>query len=321
MIPNDSDTAEYRANVSFKQGKEVMSAMENVPLTISYFVLVFIGITGNSLVVSAVLKNRNMRSTTNILLAFVSAADLISLICFIPFAILLTFKLPGGTLGAVLCRTFATANTSSATIVVSITTLTLLAVERFRALLKPWNSRLRLTKDSVFYWIFGISLYSFILVIPLFSFMEFDEKERTCSDLREIKTERRIYYSLLGCGVALALFVICFCYWRIIRGFYFGSQRLCVNEELQQKRKVVKLLLLITLAFMICFTPRAVYFLFFYSNRGPFNQISFFLIHCNSATNPIILWFQSQNFRAEFKNMVNEINCKIKRLTCFVSND
>ena len=77
MIPNDSDTVEYRANVSFKQGKEVMSAMENVPLTISYFVLVFIGITGNSLVVSAVLKNRNMRSTTNILLAFVSAADLI----------------------------------------------------------------------------------------------------------------------------------------------------------------------------------------------------------------------------------------------------
>ena len=171
--------------------------MENVPLTISYFVLVFIGITGNSLVVSAVLKNRNMRSTTNILLAFVSAADLISLICFIPFAILLTFKLPGGTLGAVLCRTFATANTSSVTIVVSITTLTLLAVERFRALLKPWNSRLRLTKDSVFYWIFGISLYSFILVIPLFSFMEFDEKERTCSDLRELKTERRIYYSSL----------------------------------------------------------------------------------------------------------------------------
>ena len=52
MIPNDSDTAEFRANVSFKQGKEVMSAMENVPLTISYFVLVFIGITGNSLAVS-----------------------------------------------------------------------------------------------------------------------------------------------------------------------------------------------------------------------------------------------------------------------------
>ena len=175
-------------------------------LTISYFLLVFIGITGNSLVIiSTVIKNRNMRSTTNTLVAFVSAADLISLICFIPFAILLTFKLPGGTLGAVLCQTFATANTSSATIVVSITTLTLLAVERFRALLKPWNSLLRLTKDSVFCWIFGISLYSVILVIPLFSFTEFDEKERICSDLRELKTERRIYYSLLGCGVALAL--------------------------------------------------------------------------------------------------------------------
>ena len=317
MLQNILSTANNKTNVSFEKGwKEMDFSMQNAPLMISYLAIVLIGVVGNSFVIAAVRRNPSLRSTTNILLAFVAVADLISLVCFIPFAFLLTFTLPGGTLGAVLCWVFARANIAAVTIVVSITTLSLLAIERYHALLKPLNNRLRLNKKNVYYWIGGISLYAFALITPLFIFTVYDKRQRTCLYNFGLRNGRQIYFSVFGFGVALALFVICFCYWRIIKGFYFGNQKLCVNEELQRKRKVVKLLLLVTLAFIICFTPRAVYFLFYYADKGIFHQISLFLLHCNSATNPVILGFQSLNYRTEFKKIIGEILGKIKRITC-----
>lgn len=285
----------------------------NVPLIVSYTILSIIGIAGNSLVITLIRRNRSLRSTTNILLAFVAVSDLISLICFIPFAFFLAFPLPGGVLGAVFCWVFARPNAASVTIAVSLTTLALLAIERYHALVKPLNNRLRLTKDNVFYWIFGISVYAIALAIPLFIFTVFDKQNKTCTyDFG--KNGRRIYFSVFGFGVSLAMAVICFCYWRIIKGFYFGSQKVCVSEELQHKRKVVKLLLFVTLAFIVCFTPRVIYFLFYYSTKGLFHQISLFMLHCNSAMNPIILGFQSENYRNGFKELITEVMVKIKRI-------
>ena len=313
MLPNVS-TSVNQTEINSREGGEEMTALTtNVPLIVSYTILSIIGIAGNSLVITLIRRNRSLRSTTNILLAFVAVSDLISLICFIPFAFFLAFPLPGGVLGAVFCWVFARPNAASVTIAVSLTTLALLAIERYHALVKPLNNRLRLTKDNVFYWIFGISVYAIALAIPLFIFTVFDKQNKTCTyDFG--KNGRRIYFSVFGFGVSLAMAVICFCYWRIIKGFYFGSQKVCVSEELQHKRKVVKLLLFVTLAFIVCFTPRVIYFLFYYSTKGLFHQISLFMLHCNSAMNPIILGFQSENYRNGFKELITEVMVKIKRI-------
>ena len=314
MLQNVSLTvSNNQTNVSFEQEKENEFSTEKGPFTICYLVMTLIGLLGNSLVITAVRRNRNMRSTTNILLAFVAVADFISLVCFIPFALLLSFRLPRGIFGAVLCWIFASGNVANVTIVVSITTLTLLAIERYHALLKPMKNRLRLSSNNVYYWICGISLYAIALIAPFFVFTKYDKSRRTC--LYDFgQNGRRIYFSFFGFGVALASFIICFCYSRIIKGFYFGNNKVCINEELQHKRKVVKMLLLVTLAFIVCFTPRAVYFLFYTHDRGLFHQISFFLLHCNSAVNPIILGFQSKNYRREFKTTIGEVVSKMKRV-------
>ena len=313
MLPNVS-TSVNQTEINSREGGEEMTALTtNVPLIVSYTIMSIIGIAGNSLVITLIRRNRSLRSTTNILLAFVAVSDLISLICFIPFAFFLAFPLPGGVLGAVFCWVFARPNAASVTIAVSLTTLALLAIERYHALVKPLNNRLRLTKDNVFYWIFGISVYAIALAIPLFIFTVFDKQNKTCTyDFG--KNGRRIYFSVFGFGVSLAMAVICYCYWRIIKGFYFGSQKVCVSEELQHKRKVVKLLLFVTVAFIVCFTPRVIYFLFYYSTKGLFHQISLFMLHCNSAMNPIILGFQSENYRNGFKELITEVMVKIKRI-------
>ena len=239
------------------------STRKNLALLFSYLVLSAIGVVGNSLVITLIARKRGMRSTTNILLAFVAVADLISLISFVPFASFLVFPPPGGLLGAIFCCIFVRPNVASLTIAVSITTLVLLAIERYLALLKPMKNRLRLNKDNITYWVSGILLYALALPVPLFVFTLFDKQERTCKYNFGIH-DRRDYFAVFGFGVALAVAVICFCYWRIIKGFYFGSRKVCVSAELQQKRKVVKLLFLITLAFIVCFIPRVIYFFFLF---------------------------------------------------------
>lgn len=304
-----------QTEVSSEERDEMAASMENVPLMISYMILSLVGVVGNSLVITLVRRNRNLRSTTNILLAFVAVADLISLICFVPFAFFLVFPLPGGVLGSVFCWVFARGNVSSVTIAVSITTLALLAIERFHALVKPLNNRLRIARENIIYWVFGISIYAVALIIPLFIFTVFDKRKKTCfHDFG--RNGRRIYFSVFGFGVALALAVICFCYCQIIKGFYFGCQKICVSEELQRKRKVVRLLLIVTLAFIVCFTPRAIYFLFYHSNKGLLHKTSLFLLHCNSAMNPVILGFQSERYRCGFKEIIAEFMAKTKRLVC-----
>lgn len=304
-----------QTEVSTEERDEMAASMENVPLMVSYIILSLIGVAGNSLVITLVRRNRNLRSTTNILLAFVAVADLISLICFVPFAFFLVFPLPGGVLGTVFCWVFARGNVASFTIAVSITTLAILAIERFHALVKPLNNSLRIARENVFYWIFGILVYAVALIIPLFIFTMFDKRKKTC--IHDFgKNGRRIYFSVFGFGVALALAVICFCYWRIIKGFYFGCQKICVSEELQRKRKVVKLLLIVTLAFIVSFTPRAIYFLFYHSTKGLLHKTSLFLLHCNSAMNPVILGFQSERYSNGFKQIIAEFMAKTKRIVC-----
>lgn len=304
-----------QTEVPSEERDEMAASMENVPLMISYMILSLVGVVGNSLVITLVRRNRNLRSTTNILLAFVAVADLISLICFVPFAFFLVFPLPGGVLGSVFCWFFARGNVPSVTIAVSITTLALLAIERFHALVKPLNNKLRIARENIIYWVFGISIYAVALIVPLFIFTVFDKRKKTCfHDFG--KNGRRIYFSVFGFGVALALAVICFCYCQIIKGFYFGCQKICVSEELQRKRKVVRLLLIVTLAFIVCFTPRAIYFLFYHSNKGLLHKTSLFLLHCNSAMNPVILGFQSERYRCGFKEITAEFMAKTKRLVC-----
>lgn len=306
MISNES-----AVNNTHNSFETESSTRKNLALLFSYLVLSAIGVVGNSLVITLIARKRGMQSTTNILLAFVAVADLISLISFVPFASFLVFPPPGGLLGAIFCCIFVRPNVASLTIAVSITTLVLLAIERYLALLKPMKNRLRLNKDNITYWVSGILLYALALTVPLFVFTVFDKQERTCKYNFGIHG-RRNYFAVFGFGVALAVAVICFCYWRIIKGFYFGCRKVCVSAELQQKRKVVKLLFLITLAFIVCFIPRVIYFFFYFSSKGLFHQISLFLLHCNSAMNPIILYLQSENYRTGFKEIIQKAVGKFK---------
>ena len=105
------------------------------------------GLIGNTMVVRVVHKTREIHTTTNFLLANLAVSDVIAI---------LMFPMNFGTLGGfgpsvqsftkfsckgVIVGTIAIASSAS--------TLSLIAVERYHAILKPFSSNLRLNEENI----------------------------------------------------------------------------------------------------------------------------------------------------------------------------
>ncbi|KAL9989373.1 hypothetical protein ACROYT_G003915 [Oculina patagonica] len=230
----------------------------------SYAVIVIVGLTGNSLILTVVKRKRYMHTTTNFLLANLALADLLTLLWCIPGIALNGFvRHPDGLLGDILCKFITMNHIAGISLLVAGLTLTLVSVERYNALVNPLKVNLRLTLGNVKYAIAIMWIFGFIFVLPLFVVEDWDETRRHCIMTWE-KPFSTIYWSFLATVVITSFLVVCFCYFNIIRGLYF-TKKICAEnltsssqEETQAKRKIVKLSITITVIFMACFFPYVV---------------------------------------------------------------
>ena len=81
-------------------------------------------------------------------------------------------------------------------ITVSSITLTVLALERYHALLKPFRTELRLSEDNVKKAIFFIWTTSVVICFPQFFFAEWSEEHTSRVDPFDIMTEGSKIYTL-----------------------------------------------------------------------------------------------------------------------------
>ena len=95
-----------------------------------------IGLIGNVLVIRIVHKTRDMHTPTNYLLANMAVSDVITI---------LMWPLYFFGVGKFVCKFLGLVEIS---IMVSSTTLTVLAVERYHAILKPFRTGLRLREEN-----------------------------------------------------------------------------------------------------------------------------------------------------------------------------
>ena len=286
------------------------SFAETIVFTCIYSIVILCATCGNSVLIIVVWKTKTMRTTTNYLLANISMADLLTAVACIPFVIIKLLEHPTGTLGSVLCVLVTKNSLPSLTMIVSILTLGLLAVERYHALLRPMRHKLRLTESSVWYAIIGTWVTAFLSSLPLFVNTKFDELAVKC----RFTFDGRIYWILAGITMLLVLITICYCYLKIIQGLYF--QRIVrvdsmstQGEDVRNKKRIIRLLISVTVAFAICFAPRMMY-LFFAPylegkvNVGLFRRISYLLLIANSSVNPIIYCSQSSNYRMAVRKVL-----------------
>ena len=235
----------------------MQASKDEILLITAYTIVVLVGICGNSLVIEVVRKKRYMHTTMNFLLVNLAIADLLTLTWCLPGTILSYTVQPSGQLGTFLCKFITTHRIAGIGMIVSGFTLTLISVERYKALVTPMETRLRLSKGNVLYAIVGIWVFAVVYVCPLFVFETYDEETQGCRTLWPARASA--YWIVLAVIVMTAFVTMFVCYFSIIKGLYFTNTICSSNastggkNDAMVKRKIVKMLLIVTIAFVFCF--------------------------------------------------------------------
>ena len=277
-----------------------------------------LGFVGNVLVIRIVHKTPPMHTTTNYLLVNLAVADVITVLLWPLFSSYSCFKgyFSNG-VGNFICKFTAFTEMS---VMASSFTLTVLAVERYHALLKPLRIKLRLTEDNIKQAIALIWLSSFLVCLPEFFLREWKEPLSTCVGPWTIhmNTESGVYFfinSLFSAYFPLA--VMTYCYASVIRGLYLTnvicSESVANAESNTEKKKLVVTFILAAAGFFVCFAPSVVFFTVLVlkpaeeanlKSNFDLSVLFAFLFLFSLCFNPVLYAFRSSNFRAGFKRII-----------------
>ena len=281
---------------------------DSLDLFFSYFPILFfaIGFIGNVLVIRIVHKTRQMHTLTNYLLANMAVSDVITILLF------LCNNFTKDQLGRVshkfatfACKAFSIYGIC---ITVSSITLTVLALERYHALLKPFRTELRLSEDNVKKAIVFIWTTSVVICFPQFFFIEWSEEDISRVGPFDKMTEGRKIYTLLYFTIfIMQSAIMIFCYGSLIKGLYFTNTVCSENDEKgnSEKKQLVLTFLLANLAFLIGYGPSIVLYILVTSGDNEQNydselysvlgDVSTFLFELTLCLNPIFYAFRVRN--------------------------
>ncbi|GAU97299.1 hypothetical protein RvY_08620 [Ramazzottius varieornatus] len=328
------------ANASTDQGSgEPPALYEASPaiiavLAVFYGAISLLALVGNSLVVLCIASSKQMQSVTNFLLANLASADILIAVAAVPFqfqaALLQRWVLP-----EFLCILAPFVQVLSVN--VSVFTLTVISIERYRALLYPFKSRI--TKSATSYAIAIIWIVAVVCAAPmaaslrvvvmeddlsgprLFCFpsgLSTPVNDSTRAKEEAIEESTRIfrYYVvfLVAIQFAIPLLIISFAYITIAlhlwgtKGPGEGQQDMSL-VRIQQRQKVIKMLILVVVLFALSWMPLQTYN-FLTAIIPQINMYSYiniiwfccnFLAMSNSCQNPFILGFCNEKFRRQLR--------------------
>ena len=303
---------------------------QDIAFAVMYSFIVIIGVPANSVVITIVRKTPSMHTTTNYLLMNLAVADLITLM-FCPgmYDFALNKVRLDKTLGDVICKFFAGNAVVPITINAATLTVCAIAVERYLALVKPFYTRIRLTKKRVRPVVALIWTTAVLSCIPdLITNTTEPNHHSTYPCKRPWSLDEYCHHKgfVIFSGVFFGLIpstIIFFCYFGIFRGLFI-TETICATpegpqlssnaalEDQRSKKQLFKLLLWLMVLFFVCTLPFSIFFIYLTAlktNTVVNNRIHLYLVHrmvrflltANSFFNPLVYAFQSSNYREGFK--------------------
>ncbi|XP_031549128.1 somatostatin receptor type 5-like [Actinia tenebrosa] len=221
-----------------------------------------------------------------------------------------------GTLADIMCKFFLSYNVPAMASIVSILTLTVLAVERYHAVVKPTKRWMRLKENTIKYAFCAIWLTGILCTLPMYINGYYKETSKSCRQyLYWNRLDYLIYQvSILSSVVFVSFAVIVVCYFHIVRDLYFGKKDVNFGEHSaaerlrnQRKRHVVKLSLSVTLVFVVFLLPFGVLAIMKFFNERAYRsyyKIAAILFFSEAGINPFLYAFQSTKFRQAFKQIL-----------------
>ncbi|XP_037726712.1 allatostatin-A receptor [Drosophila subpulchrella] len=314
--PEYSDS---NANDSMEYDAESV-ALERIVSTIVpvfFGIIGFAGLLGNGLVILVVVANQQMRSTTNLLIINLAVSDILFVIFCVPFTAT-DYVLPEWPFGNVWCKFVQ--YMIVVTCHCSVYTLVLMSFDRFLAVVHPVTSMSLRTERNATLAIMcaWITIVTTAIPVALSHSVRNYQYHGNAGTACVFSTEEEVW-SLVGFQVSFflssyvaPLTLICFLYMGMLARLWKSAPGCKPSAESRKgKRRVTRMVVVVVLAFAICWLPIHVILvlkalnLYGGSHLSVIIQIiSHVVAYTNSCINPILYAFLSDNFRKAFRKVV-----------------
>ncbi|KAM5284311.1 neuropeptide FF receptor 2 isoform 1-T2 [Hipposideros larvatus] len=296
---------------------------------ISYFLIFFLCMVGNTVVCFIVMRNKHMHTVTNLFILNLAISDLLVGIFCMPIT-LLDNIIAGWPFGSTMCKISGLVQGIS--VAASVFTLVAISVDRFRCVVYPFKPKLTVKTALVIIviiWVLAIAIMSPSAIMldvqeEIYYRVKLNSQNKTipvywCREDWPSMEMRKVYTTVLFASIYLApLSFIVIMYGKIglvlfrMTVPHTGKQ----NQEQWQvvskkKQKVIKMLLIVALLFILSWLPLwTLMMLSDYADLSPSElqliniyiyPFAHWLAFCNSSINPIIYGFFNENFRRGFE--------------------
>ncbi|XP_064602898.1 prolactin-releasing peptide receptor-like [Liolophura sinensis] len=309
---------------NFTKGMESIDILQDKTwrtfvIALSVVVLVF-GFLGNFIVVFVIVRNKNLRTVTNIFIANLCLSDMIICSFNIPFQ--LHYQISGHWIfGEALCRVVFP--TFAVPVYVSSISILMIAVDRYILIVFPFKRRM--TCPMALGIVLLIGLLSLSLAIPPIVFTHVTVEDIPFLQIHKVfcvehwpqpsTINRQVYGTLL--------FVIQFCIPLIVTSMIYSKiytvlqNRPLKKNETRRNHKTNKILISIVTLFTVCWLPWHIYSLIAEFNydivKGKYFVFCDVLLKMfavsSACVNPFMYGWLNDNFRKELDHMV----CKMTK--------
>lgn len=287
--------------------------------TLFFSLIITTGLLGNSFVMATLTRWREMQTPCNLLIANICLADIAVCVLAAPLRIIEIFH--GWIFGDVMC--YVLTPLQDVFVVISVITHTVIALERHRAIVSPFKPKMTLARVKTTVLVIWFASYV-TAGVPMVIFL----KNQLAGDGNYYcfpvftKDNFRIAYEmyLVVLFIASPLMLQCAVYFDVIRVLKAkdeihtrckslksnSSQRKFINDRIQQKKRLVRMLIVLMVVFQMCYLPRGVIMLMSefmpdIITRTEFiyvELITLAMFYLKHVVNPLILWAMSNDFRA-----------------------
>lgn len=328
---NSTNSTYLNGSATYEQ-----SLLIKVIKTTAYCIVLLLSVIGNGLIIAVFYRRRKMRSSINLFICSMSASDIVMEMMVIPLRIKDVFHPQGrwfvyGVLGNILCKVIPFLYT--ATIIVSIVTMLIIAVERFFSVVFPLKRPLIRTRGLcfalvAFSWFFSALSASPNLIIQ--KLIKLDNIyfcdyswEPVFNHLEAVRVELSIFFVLF---TIIPFILLTGLYTAVIVSLYYqkGGRHLAseqLRRRAQENKRVTMMLLAVVVIFLLSWMPINVYVyisLHVLNKHLPaelrnFQFAAMFLSYTYPAINPFIYYVFNEHYRSGIHEILSHLCWNTRR--------
>ncbi|XP_078273725.1 somatostatin receptor type 5-like [Rhinoraja longicauda] len=309
-----NETSYSNAYGNWTSKEPFMSSVNTIVLSVVYFIVCVIGLSGNTLVIYVIVRHAKMKTVTNIYILNLAVADELFMLG-LPF-IATQNALSYWPFGSIMCRLVLTIDGINQ--FTSIFCLTVMSVDRYLAVVHPIRSTkwrrpqiAKIVNASVW----GLSI---IVVLPIIIYSNLQTTINTCNiDWPEPKAAWSVAFIIYTAvlGFFGPLLIICLCYLMIIIKVKSSSVRVGSTKRRRCEKRATRMVVIIVAVFVICWFPfyvlNIINIIFTLPEEPVYVGLYFSLVvlsYANSCANPVLYGFLSDNFKKSFQKVL--CSCK-----------